>query len=374
MNNSSLGLILTAGFAMFSMFFGSGNLVFPVHIGIDAQQSYLFSILGFALTGVCLPFLGLLGIMQFKGDRVKYFSSLTPIPAFLLTLLMLALMGPLGIIPRCASVSYGGMAALFPSFPLWLFNGLFCLVITMLIWQRNKIVEIIGVYLTPIKLGSFIILIVIGLAVASRSLSTGPSGLSCLTEGVQQGYQTLDLIASFFFGSTIYEYLKSRLSTQYKDTAILDKKLLSHGIKASLFGGFLLTLCYVGFVLLGAKYAPSLTNIAKESYLMVIAKESMGSIAVAFVAVTLTVSCLATSTITASLFADFLEKDITRNRLNRKQSIVITMIVSYALSLLGFQGICAFLGQILEWIYPFLMLYAVIQIGRYIYTKGAVAQ
>ncbi len=368
-NKSTFGIVLTSGFAMFSMFFGSGNLVFPVQIGIEAQSSFLFSILGFVLTGVCLPFLGLVGIMQFEGDRHRYFSILTPIPAFLLTLLMLGLMGPLGIIPRCASVSFGGFISLFPSTPLWGFNAAFILVIAALIWQRNRIVEIIGVYLTPIKLGSFILLILIGLLFANSTLQEGPAALYCLTQGVEKGYQTMDLVASFFFGSAIYEYIRSHIS---QDLPLEQKKshLLSLGIKASMVGGSLLAVCYVGLVILGAKYAPMLVGIKPESYLMVIAKETLGHYAVAFVAMTLIVSCLATATITASIFADFMQEDVTRNKVNRKIAVIFTLALAYSLSLLGFEGICNFLGSILEWVYPFLMLFALYQMVYYFRTRA----
>lgn len=367
-NKSTLGIVLTSGFAMFSMFFGSGNLVFPVQVGIEAQSSFLFSILGFVLTGVCLPFLGLVGIMQFEGDRHRYFSKLTPIPAFMLTLLMLSLMGPLGIIPRCASVSFGGFISLFPSTPLWVFNAAFILVIAALIWQRNRIVEIIGVYLTPIKLGSFILLIIIGVYFANRPLDAGLDPIHCLTQGVKKGYQTMDLIASFFFGSAIYEYIRSHVNP---DLPLEQKKslLLSLGIKASIVGGSLLALCYVGLVILGAKYAPILAGIKQESYLMVIAKETLGNYAVAFVAMTLIVSCLATATITASIFADFMQEDVTRNKMNRKIAIIFTLALAYSLSLLGFEGICKFLESILEWVYPFLMIFALYQMVCYFQTR-----
>lgn len=372
MNGSSLKLILTSGFAMFSMFFGSGNLVFPILIGIDAQQSFMYSILGFILTGVCLPFLGLVGIMQFQGDRKAYFKKLTPIPAFILTLIMLSLMGPLGIIPRCASVSYGGFAAMFPTCPLWVFNACFCIVIASLIWQKNRIVEIIGIYLTPIKLGSFILLIIIGLLLANQILTEGAAPMSCLQEGIRQGYQTMDLVASFFFGGAIYEYLKTHLQNNSSDSQNIQKTLLNLGIKASIFGGLLLSLCYVGFVMLGAKYAFILKDVPKESFLMVIAHYTIGSISVPFVGITLIVSCLATATITASLFTDFIQDDVFRNRLARNQCIVITLVMAYALSLLGFSGICIFLSAILEWVYPFLMVYAAYQMVMYFYKQKTI--
>jgi LIVCS family branched-chain amino acid:cation transporter len=289
------------------------------------------------------------------------------VPAFILTAIMLSLIGPAGIMPRCAIVSYGGVESMFPAFPLWIFSAIFCLMITALVWNKSKIVDIIGVYLTPLKLGSFILLIVIGLVLATRILDAGPDITTTFTLGLKRGYQTMDLVASFFFGSTIYHYIRHHLTDaddSVNDPA-LDRQILSLGFKASLVGGALLSLCYVGFVLLGAKYAHLLAGVPKEALLMEISKDTIGQYAVPFVAVTLLVTCLATSTIVAALFADFLQADVLRNKISRKAAIIITMVITYAISLLGFEGICAMLGAILEWVYPFLMVFALYMMIRY---------
>ncbi len=363
--SSSLKLSLIAGFAMFSMFFGSGNLVFPILIGAEAQSSYVYAILGFVITAVCVPFLGLLGIMQAQGDRRIYFSTLGKAPAFILTLLMLMLIGPFGVIPRCVSVAFGGFEVIFPTLPLWVFSLVFCLLTTILIWRRNKIVDIIGVFITPVKLGSFILLIIIGLIVSEQHLSAGIAPFLSFKEGIHQGYQTMDLVASFFFGSAIYEYLKGHLSA---DTS--EKKLLKLGVMASLVGGLLLALCYIGFVILGARYGHILANAPKEALLTIVAQQTLGSYAVPFIAFTLAVSCLATATILATLFADFLQHDIARDKISRPYAIAITIATSYAMSLLGFQGICVLLGTILEWVYPLLIIYAIFQIGKHMYASS----
>ncbi|MBA4283657.1 MAG: hypothetical protein C0432_05125 [Candidatus Puniceispirillum sp.] len=348
---------------MFSMFFGSGNLTFPVLIGIEAQSSFIFSVLGFILTGVCLPLIGLLGIMFWEGDKNKYFSKLGKIPSFILTLIMLLLMGPIGIIPRSASLIHGSFETLIPSLSIVVFNFFFCILIAALIWQKNRVIEIIGIYFTPIKLGSIIGLIVISLVVANHTLTSGTPALDNIEAGIKAGYQTLDLIASFFFGSAIYGYIKQKISAQHPNTpeSELKESIFKCSVKASFIGGGLLSLCYIGFVILGAKYAPHLADITgqKEKFLMVIAKVAMGNYAGIFVAITLFVSCLATCTIVASLFSDYLYEDIFKKKITREIAIVLTMGLSFTVSLLGFEAIYILLGTLLEWIYPLLMVYAI---------------
>ncbi|MES2607252.1 MAG: branched-chain amino acid transport system II carrier protein [Pseudomonadota bacterium] len=355
--SSTTKLVLTAGFAMFSMFFGSGNLIFPLLIGFKSQSLYIYAILGFSITAVCVPFLGMLGMMKFKGDRKEYFSVLGKTPAFILTLLMLMLMGPFGVIPRCVDVAFGGFEVMYPALPLWVFSAFFCTSIGALIWRTNSIVDIIGLFLTPIKLGSYILLIVVGIYFATPVTHSEIAPSASFFLGLHKGYQTMDLLASFFFASTIYHYLKSALGKNESD-----EKLIRMGILASLVGGVLLAACYIGLVMLGHLYSPFLANVPQESMLAVIAQQTLGRYAVPFIAVTLAISCLATATILAALFADFVKEDICKNKISRPHAIIFTVIASFSLSLLGFETICNWLGYILEWIYPFLMAFSVYQL------------
>ncbi len=65
-------LVVSTGFALFSMFFGSGNLVFPITVGLESEGHYLPAALGILLTGVAVPFLGVLGMMLYKGDIYSF--------------------------------------------------------------------------------------------------------------------------------------------------------------------------------------------------------------------------------------------------------------------------------------------------------------
>ena len=369
---SAYKIVLTAGFAMFSMFFGSGNLVFPLLIGFQSLNHYSYAILGLLVTAVCVPFLGLLGIIQFQGDRKAYFSSLGPIVSFSLVFLMLTLIGPFGVMPRCITVAFGGLAILSPSLPFWAFSFGFCLLLGALIWQRNKIVSIIGLCLTPFKLGSIIFLIIFGLWYGPDVMPSTQTSTQSFWLGVSQGYQTMDLIAAFFFATTIYEYLQLRLKQAGQQNPSVPQ-LFRWGLSASLVGAFLLSIVYVGFTLLGSKYASHLQTTPPESMLVEIANQALGVYAMPVVAFTLAISCLATATVLATLFVDFLQQDISRNRLSRPQSIVITLALTFGMSLLGFKTICQFLGTILEWIYPLLVVYAVIQILRKSFCQKTVA-
>lgn len=353
---SPLKSVLTAGFAMFSMFFGSGNLVFPLHLGQVTQSMALPALLGFLLTAVLVPFLGLLGIVLFNGDRNKYFSDIGKAPSFLLMFLMLCLIGPLGVIPRCVTVSFGGFATLFPSLPLWAFSAVFCSALAALIWQPNRIVEIIGIFLTPVKLGSLLLLICLGLWLGGTPEPSTLTFSEAFTQGIGTGYHTMDLMAAFFFSCTVMAFLKRQASTFGQH--ISTKTLFKHGLFASMFGALLLSLVYAGFFRLGAEYGGNLKEIPPEALLAVISGKALGSFATPLISAIIAFSCLVTATILSGLFAEFLQIEISCKNIPYKVAVLITVGISFALSLLGFQTIMGWLGSMLEWLYPLLIVYA----------------
>lgn len=353
-----------AGFAMFSMFFGSGNLVFPLLLGTQTLDQLYTATGGFFVTAVLVPFLGLLAMIIFDGNREKFFTSIGKIPGFLLTFAMLALIGPLGAVPRCITVAYGGLTLVFPELSFAMFSAIFTVCIGGLVWQPNRIVNIIGVFLTPLKLGGLAILIAFGLYFAQMPSPASMTSIHAFGKGFSTGYHTMDLIAAFFFSATIMAYLKKYLLHGENQ-----KALFKSAFSASLIGAGLLVIVYFCFVQLGASYAPHLTTTNPESLLAAIAGITMGKYALSMVAFTLAVSCLATAVILTSLFVDFLYKDIAKERLNvalpYKLAVVVTLVATYAVSLLGFSRISAVLGTILEVSYPALIVLSLHHILAY---------
>lgn len=357
-------VVLTAGFAMFSMFFGSGNLVFPLLLGKEVMDMSVYATLGFVLTAVFVPFLGLVGMILYEGDTNKYFSHLGKIPAFLLILIILALMGPFGVVPRCISVAYGGLNVLYPSLSYPFFSFLFCVLITILIWRSNKVVDIIGLLLTPFKLGGLMFLMLVGLYFAQEAPVSSYTAPRAFHQGLTLGYHTMDLMAAFFFSSTTVKYLREHLREGDGRS-----KLFRISTYAALIGAVILSIAYIGFVALGAKYALQLETVRPESLLVAISQMALGDIALPVVSFTMFVACLATSVILTILFVEFLQKDVMSEKITEKQSIILTVMTTFAMSLLGFQKIYELLGIILENIYPALIVLAITNIVNKIFTK-----
>ena len=68
--------ILIYGFSIFAMFFGSGNLVFPLKIGIETESFWFFSFIGLLFTGIILPFLGLFVDSHYQAQTEKWLLTL----------------------------------------------------------------------------------------------------------------------------------------------------------------------------------------------------------------------------------------------------------------------------------------------------------
>ena len=335
-----------AGLAMFAMFFGSGNLVFPLIIGATTADQFISASLGLFLTGVLVPFLGLFSMILYQGNKEQYFGLLGKWAPFTLTFLILSLIGPFGVVPRCILVSFGGFSTIYPEMPFYLFSIIFLLLIFAITSKKNKIVPIIGKYLGPLKILGIMLIILMAID-QSPPLIHKTQNNNPFILGVTQGYQTMDLMASFFFSINIIEYLNSICRSK--------KETIRVSLLASSIGGLLIAIVYLGLVYLGAHYSEHLVNVKPEQYLITIANLTLGEHATLIVAMTIFLSCLATSSSLVKLFAEFIRNDITNQKLSWGYAITITIIVSFIISLTGFLSIARLLHMLLNYIYPALI-------------------
>lgn len=355
------GLILTAGFSIFSMFFGSGNLVFPLLMGHTVGDHYLYGLLGLAITAVLVPFLALFSMILYDGNRQAFFSTLGKWPSFAVTAIILALMGPFGVVPRCITLAYGSFKVPFPEVSLFVFSLAFVAAIAALIWRQNRVVEIIGIFLTPWKLGGMIIVILASIWAGHQPIPAPKPALETVAWGAYLGYQTMDLIAGFFFSAAIVAYLRQHATSS--------KELFSMSLKASTLGACLLMLVYYGFVTMGARHSIHFTQAGPDELLTLISGYSLGNLSTVIVSLTITVACLATAVILSELFVEFIQTDISQGKISHPWAIVITCILSLAMSMLGFKTIMSFLATILSFAYPALIAFTLASILDKLFNK-----
>lgn len=361
--------VFTAGFAIFSMIFGSGNIVFPLIIGKEQSSNFWFGAVGWLLTTVFVPLIGYFGALLFDGSVQKYLKPLGRHLTFLILIVLMMLAGPFGITARGVNVGFGGFAIVSPGLSMFLFNLLFCAITVVLAWHPGKIVQIIGLVFTPLKFGG-IAIVVLGAMLLGGKLSDVPCSTiapaDCFSNGFNVGFQTMDLLAAFLMSSSVFMFLKQSLPSTERENKRL---LLRFSFQACLIAATILSAVYIGLVVIGAQYSSAMQGVPSESIFTKIAEISMGNFASWFVAVVIAVSCMATNIALTSVFTDFISSDVLKNRLNRRVILISVGIITLATSMLGFEKICTILAKILDVLYPFLILFVFARLVMY-YAKG----
>ncbi len=349
---------MSTGFAMFSMFFGSGNIVFPILVGQQSGGHYILSGLGIFLTGVFVPFLGVLAMMLCKGSLQEFFRSIGKVGTFVFSLIALSLMGPFGVLPRCIVVAHGAFLQVFPSASLIWVSLALCIVIYFLTVNRNKIIPVLGSFLTPVLLVAILGIFVFALIKGSVPTIVAPDlAWSSFKMGFFKGYQTMDLLASIFFSTFIIGHLQSAAGENPSE-----KSSLRTFIRASCIGGGLLTVVYFFLVLLGSIYSTELSQVSPQEMFGYIALKTLGPLAAPCMCIAVVLACLTTAVILAALFAEFLRKDVLVEKIGNKTSLVITLFIAFVISTLQFSGIMSFLGPVIEMIYPALIMLAIVNV------------
>ena len=243
--------MLLVSFMLFSLFFGAGNLIFPPFLGQNAGDKMPLAMLGFIITAVVLPVLGVIVVAQFDGLE-KLASKVNSRFAIVFTILIYLSIGPGLGIPRAASVPFE--MAIAPYLPesfsfrvfMLLYSLVFFLIAGWLALTPNKLVERIGKFLTPsllilltVLFISFLLRGASDVAPAQAAYQEGP-----FVKGFLEGYQTMDTIAALNFGLVIATTLRMLDVKEKKDVMHYTKK-------AGVFAGSILTLIYVVLSFLG---------------------------------------------------------------------------------------------------------------------------
>lgn len=355
---------LTTGLAMFSMLFGAGNIVFALAVGQYAQDKNFFAILGLLITAVGVPFLGLIAMTLFNGDYKTFFDRIGKVPGFVVATIILGLIGPFGAIPRCIALSYSTSKMYLPDISLPLFSVFACLFIFLCTFRRTSILDIMGYILTPLKLGSLSFIIIKGLFSSPEAPMATHNELAVFLKGLKDGYQTMDLLATFFFCSVVLDCLRKNIDVSDSSNY---KKLIGITLKACCIGAGLLATIYVGFSYVAAAYSGTLGHVSPEDLISQIAIQVLGHNAGLVVSFTVTLACLTTAIALTTVFAEFIHKDLTNNKLSYPIALIISLLITYGVSTLNFTGIISLLAPILQLCYPALITLCLVNILHKLY-------
>jgi branched-chain amino acid:cation transporter, LIVCS family len=339
--------LFKAGLALFSMFFGAGNLIFPLLIGKQAGDQTWMAILGLSFTAVVVPFLGLGAMVLFQADCKKFFSRLGSMPGFILLLLLQLILGPLGVIPRLVTLMHAMAKPYLFGIPITWFSVIAVAAIFLCSIRKQNLIGLLGAVLTPILLLSLGALLFLGFWNAGSVPVSSVSSMESFQMGLFGGYNTMDLIAAFLFATVILPHFQKE---ERGESAVKRKILFS-----SLIAAALLLVTYIGLAWISSYHAAGIDK-QPEELLGAIAFKILGPAGGLIAAVAVIMACFTTAITLSTIFADYLQKDLCKGKIKPSAALICTLIITMLFANLGFSGIAAFLGPILQVVYPGLIL------------------
>lgn len=341
---------------LFGMFFGAGNLIFPVHLGQLAGRNLIPATAGFILTAVGIPILGVAAIGNTHSDGLQDLASRVGkrYGCFFTCLLYLTI-GPCFAIPRCATTSFTtGIAPMLGDacsgrMTLFLFSAVFFSLVLFFSLRPGNITLWIGKIINPLFLFFLGILIVSALlhpgAPVSSTLPDASYQSGALFHALSEGYGTMDAIAGLAFGIVVVNVIR-QMGVQ--DDAAIAGEVLHSGILA----GILMTFIYMLTILMGAQSLGLFTPSDNGGIaLFQIASHYLGQAGILILAVTITFACLKTSIGLVTSCAETFEKMFPR-RLSYHAWAVLFTVFSFLISNVGLSTIIRYSVPVLMLIYP----------------------
>ena len=347
--------ILVAG-TLFGMFFGAGNLIFPVHLGQMAGQNALPAIIGFIITAVGIPILGVAAIGVTHSDGLQTLSGKVGKGyGIFFTCLLYLTIGPLFAIPRCATVSFttGITPLLGADSPerlyLLLFSAVFFAFVLFFSLRPGKITVWIGKIINPLFLFFFAVLMLAALLAPGAAVSAvepvDAYRSDAFFPALIEGYGTMDAIAGLAFGIVVIDVIR-RMGVDNDDAIAED--VLSSG----LLTGALMALIYVVSIVVGAQ-SRGLFELSENGGIALtqIAGHYLGGVGLFILAFTITFACLKTSVGLVTACAETFSK-MTNGKISYRSWAILFTVFSFAVSNIGLSAIIEYSIPMLMLIYP----------------------
>lgn len=369
MKNLSKKDLLFIGLMLFSLFFGAGNLIFPPSMGEAAGEKTWIVLLGFFVTAVGFPVLGVIAVAK-SGGLTNLAKRVNPIFATIFTILIYLSIGPGLGIPRAGSLPFEMAVA--PYLPesfslklaLFIYTLIFFAIAYWLSMSPGKLVDRMGKILTPTLLFLILIMVIGSFIKPLGGYGVAVNGyeVSSFFKGFIDGYLTMDTIAALNFGIVIALAIRSKGVSD-------DKAVVSLSIKAGLIAGVLLAIIYGMLAHLGATSggrfglmengAQTLTNITMYIF---------GKPGAVLLASIFTLACLTTSvgliTSCSQYFSTFTSK------ISYENWVRILTVFSMLVANMGLTKILSISVPILNAIYPIAIMLIVLSMFDFIFKSN----
>lgn len=356
--------IIIIGFALFSMFFGAGNLIFPPFIGMTSGSNWLVSFLGFVLADVGIILLSINAVAR-AGSFQDVVGKAGKKFGITLEIIMMLCLGPILVIPRTAATTFEmSVSPLSSSVNSVVFSVLFFGLTFALTIKPTKVMDIIGKFLTPILLLALGLLIIKGIVSPLGELNTTNND-NLFVNGLTQGYQTMDALG---IGGVTALIMTSFISKGYTNK----KENISMTLKSASIAGCGLVLVYGGLAYLGATVSTMYdASISQTALLVNITNSLLGKSGIILLGIIVAFACLTTSIGLTSVTAKYFE-DVSNKKLKYSHLVAFICIFSSIASNLGVDKIISIAAPILTIIYPVSILLVIMSTFSNYFSKAAV--
>lgn len=347
--NRTKDLLITS-FALFSLFFGAGNLLLPPLLGYNAGENWFWVTLGFIITAVAIPIIGIYAHAKLQGTLYDFGKKVSPTFSFIYCILIYLIAVAIPS-PRTAAATHE--IAIHPNFgtsPLLTSSVYFVLVLVFAL-NRSKILNIIGKYLTPFIV--IILLLVIGIGLYSTQMITNPTTMDTpIVSGILEGYQTFDAIAAVVVGAVIIISINLKTEASFEAKKDLIKK-------SGLIAGFGLFIIYAGLIAVGASYGAEIdinsslnSDMQRANLLTGISVKALGAFGYSVLSVLIALACFTTAVGIVTGTADYFKGLINNSQTVYAVTATIACVFGVVVGQYDFNTIIVYALPVLLFIYP----------------------
>ncbi|WP_112479577.1 branched-chain amino acid transport system II carrier protein [Vibrio variabilis] len=327
--------IAALGFMTFAMYLGAGNLIFPPFLGYQAGENYLSGMLGFLLTGVGLPAMALVMVAIVNGSD-KLTSALPKPLATSFWVMVFIVIGPAFVIPRAITVAYQfSFAPIFGEAALLPFTAVFCLITILFALYPGKLIDTLGKILTPALMTILLVMSVTALIYPAGDLTQASGAYinNAFSEGLTQGYMTMDALGSIGFGWIIFRAIRSMGIECPKLTA-------RYTLIAAMMYAFAMAFVYVSLSYIGSTSSYLETEFSNGGdILTAFTFNHFGAFGSLLLGAVMLLACLTTAIGVTTAGSEFYDK--TFSKLSYKGSVVTTMVLAGLIANVGLEQLLA---------------------------------
>lgn len=312
---------IIVGFALFALFFGAGNLILPPFLGFLAGSQWYLVALGFVISAVGLPLLGIFAHARLQGSMFSFAEKISPIFSLIFCVFIYIISVALPA-PRTAAVTHEiAIAPFFDISPITT-SIIYFLMVFVFVIKRSTVINNIGKFLTPAILLLLLAIIISGFFTEYDAMGANVTELPILA-GFFEGYQTFDAIAALVVGGVII------ISVKLKgyESPVEIRQIIT---MAAILAGLGLFLVYGGLIFNGAMVNSEFPqDVTRTELLSGISFLNLGGIAQTSLAVLVALACFTTAVGIITGTADFMAE-----RINKPHVYAITVFIACGLGII----------------------------------------